>query len=171
MRLCSRALVLSEPVLCGKLAEMASRRAARALTFQLQRAGEPELWVNYAVSAPGQQAERGGAAAWGWGKVTEYAQRQWDAVKQAPEGSLKHRVYKGANWALDRVAPDEVALRHLANADALVLLVPEGVSPAAAQQRLQRLGAARYSIHNHYLGLSYLGAAGRSLFAPRRLLI
>jgi hypothetical protein len=147
------------------------RATAHLLTFPLRagaRSSEAHhLWVHHAVAAAkaggGDAEQTGGVVAWAQSKALSAAERQLKHLADAPPDSLRGFAYKAVLMVLDRVSPDEVALRHLAAATDLVILKQGNKecaeTPERTLARLQRLATERHAHHAHFARLSAFGAS------------
>ena len=149
---------------------------ARLVSFPLRAGAQreaPTLWVHHAIAAPsetGQETQQTGALAWAQNKAMALVTKQYTQLKEAAPDSMRGYAYKGLLYVLDRVDPDEVALRHLGSAKDLEVLLPEAAqAPADALARLRALATERDQLHSQWLRVSVTGAcaSGRSATGSR----
>lgn len=153
---------------------------ARLVSFPLRAGAQREaqtLWVHHAIAAPsetGQETQQTGALAWAQNKAMALVTKQYAQLKEAAPDSMRGYAYKGLLYVLDRVDPDEVALRHLGSAKDLEVLLPEAAqAPADALARLRSLATERDQLHSQWLRVSVTGAcaSGRSATGSRQFLL
>jgi hypothetical protein len=145
---------------------MKREAVARLVSFPLKaREAQKTLWVHHAIAAApseaGQETQQTGALAWAQNKVLDLANKQLTSLKEAAPDSVRGYAYKGILYVLDRVDPDEVALRHLGSAKDVEVLLPEAgaqQTPADALARLKQLATERDELHRQWFRVSVTGA-------------
>ena len=149
---------------------MKREAVARLASFPLKAREAQTLWVHHAIaaapSAAGPETQQTGALAWAQNKVLDLANKQLTSLKEAAPDSVRGYAYKGILYVLDRVDPDEVALRHLGSAKDVEVLLPELATqraPADALARLRQLATDREELHRQWFRVSVTGAAEQRL--------